>query len=106
MAVTIAMVSKNMCMTRRWKDKHVGCRIRVQTSPEFALLVALNLRIRLYGQSVQKMFSILSCLQKPIAVKPRIGIHRMSNQRKAELVNGKFGIQSFWGGRGKILSKI
>jgi hypothetical protein len=25
----------------------------------------------------------------------------MSNQRKAEFVNGKFGIQSFWEGHGK-----
>jgi hypothetical protein len=27
----------------------------------------------------------------------------MSNQKKAELVNGNFGIQSFWGGHGEIL---
>jgi hypothetical protein len=106
MAVTIAMVTKNVCMSRRWKAEHVGCRIHVQTSPEFALLVALNLRIRLYVQSVQKIFSILSCLQKPVAVKPCIRIDRMSNQRKSELINDNFGIQSFWGGRGEILSKF
>jgi hypothetical protein len=27
----------------------------------------------------------------------------MSNQKKAELVNDNFGIQSFWGGHGEIL---
>jgi hypothetical protein len=30
----------------------------------------------------------------------------MSNQRKAEFINGNFGIQSFWGGHGKISSKF
>jgi hypothetical protein len=29
----------------------------------------------------------------------------MSNQRKAEFVNGNFGIQSFWGGYGEISPK-
>jgi hypothetical protein len=28
----------------------------------------------------------------------------MSNQRKAEFVNGKFGIQGFWEGDGRISS--
>jgi hypothetical protein len=29
----------------------------------------------------------------------------MSNQQKAEFIIGNFGIQSFWGGHGEILSK-
>jgi hypothetical protein len=31
---------------------------------------------------------------------------RMSNQLKAEFVNGNFGIQSFWGGHGEISSNL
>jgi hypothetical protein len=42
--------------------------------------------------------------QNPVAIKPCIGIDRMSNQWKAELINDNFGIQSFWGGHDKILS--
>jgi hypothetical protein len=37
-------------------------------------------------------FSTLSRLQNPVAMKPWIGIGRMSNQWKAEFVNGRFHI--------------
>jgi hypothetical protein len=43
--------------------------------------------------------------KNPVTIKLCIGIGCMSNQRKAEFVNGNFGIQSFCGGHGKILPK-
>jgi hypothetical protein len=53
MAVTIAVFTKNMRVSRRWEYEHVGYRIRVQTPLKFTLLESLNLRIHPYVQSVQ-----------------------------------------------------
>jgi hypothetical protein len=53
MAVIVDVVTKNMCVSRRWKSKHVGYRIRVKTPLKFTLLVSLTLRIHMYVQSVQ-----------------------------------------------------
>jgi hypothetical protein len=52
MAVTIAKITKNVWMSRHWKSHHVGYIIHVQTPPKFTLLMALNLRIHLYVQSI------------------------------------------------------
>jgi hypothetical protein len=38
MAVTIAVVTENMCMSRRWKAGQMAYKIRNQPSPRFTLL--------------------------------------------------------------------
>jgi hypothetical protein len=101
MTVTIAMVMKIICMSRRWKANKVSYRIGNQTSPCFTYLGPLNLRFHPYVHSVQKVqhrdLSLKAC-----TVEPCIRWDYVSNQRKAELVSNNFGIQSFQGCHGKI----
>jgi hypothetical protein len=94
MVVTISVVTKNMHMSRRWKAEVVAYRICIQPSPRLTHLMPLK-PDRLPVCLVYQVFSTLSRLQKPAAIEPCIGISRMSNQRKAEFVNGNFCIQSF-----------
>jgi hypothetical protein len=54
---------------------------------------------------VQNLFSTVTGLQKYVATKLCIKIGRMSNQRKAEFVNGDFCMQSSWGDHGEISPK-
>jgi hypothetical protein len=70
--------------------------------PDSCSFCPQNLIVR---QSIQKVFSTLTWIQNPIAIKPYSGIDHMSNQRKVEFVNGNFGVQSLCGGHGKISSK-
>jgi hypothetical protein len=42
MVVTIAVVTKNVCMSRRWKAELVAYVIRLQPSPRFALSMSLK----------------------------------------------------------------
>jgi hypothetical protein len=99
------MVSGNVCMSRRWKAEQVTYGSHVQTPARFMHLVLLKPNHLLVWPVCPEVFSTLSCLQKSIAIKPCIGIDRISNQWKDELVNGNFGIQSFLRGHGEILSK-
>jgi hypothetical protein len=87
-AITVAAVTQNVCMSRHWKSKLVAYGSRKQPSP--SLLTSGKLS--------------LPGLQNPVAIKPCIRIDRMSNQWKAEFVNGNFCIQIFWGGHGDISS--
>jgi hypothetical protein len=105
MAVTAAAVTKNVCMSRHWKFELVAYGIRIQPSPWFMYLLPLKPDHSSLCQSAQKVFRTLSLLKNPITIKLCIGIGHMSNQQKAEFVNNNFGIQSFWRGHGKILSK-
>jgi hypothetical protein len=59
----------------------------------------------MYAQSVQNLFSTLSWLQNPVAIKLCIRIDRMSNQRKSEFIHGKFHVQCSWEGHGEMSSK-
>jgi hypothetical protein len=94
-AITTDVVTKNVHMSSRWKAKIVAYIIREQPASCFVHLMRLKPD---RSRSVQKLFSTSSRLQNPIPIKPCIGIDHMSNQRKAEFVNGNFGIQILWGG--------
>jgi hypothetical protein len=78
-AVTIVVVTGNMCTSKHWKAEKVTYGIHVQTPARFTHLMFFNLIFRLYDQSVQKVFNTRACLQKTIALKPCIRIDRMSN---------------------------
>jgi hypothetical protein len=53
MAVTIVVVTKNMCMSRRWKVDQLAYEIRKQPSPRSTHLMPLNLGFHSNVQSVQ-----------------------------------------------------
>jgi hypothetical protein len=92
MAVTAAVVTKNVRMSRCWKAELVVYGIYKQPFPCFTHLLPQNLIVRRSAQSVQKVFSTLSRFQNPVAIEVCIRIDRMTNQREAEFVNGNFGI--------------
>jgi hypothetical protein len=70
MAVTIAVVTENVCMNRHQKAYQVAYGIHKQPLTIFTLLMPLNLRNPSMRPVCPDQFSTLSCLQKPIAVKP------------------------------------
>jgi hypothetical protein len=102
MAVTTAVVTENVCINSRWKSELVAYEIHKQPLPRFMHLMLLKPDRSSFCSVYPDQFSTWFCLQNPVAIKPCIRIDRMSNQRKAEFVNDKFGIQSLWGGHGKI----
>jgi hypothetical protein len=99
MAVSI----RNLYMSRCWKSEQVTFRTHGHTPGRFTLLMPQNRAIRLYDQSVQKVYSTLSLIQKSVSSESYIRIDHMCNQWKAEFISGKFRIQSFLGGHDKIL---
>jgi hypothetical protein len=105
MAVTITVVIKIVCMSRRQKAEQAAYKIRTEASPSFTHLEALKLGFHFNVQSAQNLINIVTRLQKSVATQPCIVMSRMSNHWKGEFVNGNFGIQSFWRGHGKILPK-
>jgi hypothetical protein len=60
MAVTITVVTKNVCMSRRWKYDQVAYRICNQASTRFTHLRPINLRFHFFVQSVQNQFSTVT----------------------------------------------
>jgi hypothetical protein len=103
MAVTSVVVTKKVHMSRRWKAELVGYRIHKQPLASFAHLLPLKPDRSLICSEV---FSTSSWLQNHVAIKPCNRIDRMGNQKKAEFVNGNFGIQSFWGGSVKFCQNL
>jgi hypothetical protein len=105
MVVTSAVLIENVHMSRHWKVELVAYRICKQPSPSFMHLLPLKPDHSPVCPVCPESFQQLVLIKNLVPIKPCIGIDRMSNQRKAEFVNGNFGIQSFWGGHGKISSK-
>jgi hypothetical protein len=60
MDVTIALVAKNMCMSRHWKYDHVGFITHVQTRQVSCFLWPKNLTKHMYVQSVQIVISTVT----------------------------------------------
>ncbi len=105
MAVIIAMVIRNMCLSRRQKADLVSSQICFQTLVTLTHLRPQDLRIPFLHQYIQNHFSTVTWLQKSVAVKPYVETSRMGNQQKAEFINRSFWIQNFWGRHGKFSSK-
>jgi hypothetical protein len=105
MAVTTVVVTETVHMSKRWKADLVAYGIRIQTSPRFMDLLPLK---------PNHSSICLVCpgsYQHPVLTSKFHSyqtVHQNrsnDNQQKAEFVIDNFGIQSFWGGHGKISSK-
>jgi hypothetical protein len=97
MAITVAEVAKNVCMSRHWKSNHVGFRTRGQTPASFTLLVAQRPDrppvCPVYPEFDQhRNLTLRVCNDQTLCVE----IGRMSNRREAEFVCSIFCMQSFW----------
>jgi hypothetical protein len=105
MVVTAVVFTEIVHISRHWKGDLVSYGISIQTSPRFMYLLPLkpdhSSVCLVYSASLQHPI----CIQNSVTIKPCIKIDHMSNQKKAEFVNNNFGMQSFWGGHGKISSK-
>jgi hypothetical protein len=105
MAVTIATVIKNVCLSRHWKAELVIFRTSIQTPASFTHHVAQKPDQTPVYQSVQNLPRTGTWIQNAIATKPYVKTGRMSNQKKAEFVDDIFHIWSFWRGHGEISPK-
>jgi hypothetical protein len=104
MALTVAAVAKNVCMSRRWKADHVGFRTHVQTLACFVPLVALKADWSPVCP-VCPEYDQHCYLNSKVCSDQCVRTGHISNQQKAEFIKGIFCIQSFWGGHGEILQK-
>jgi hypothetical protein len=102
MAVTIATVIKNVCLSRHWKAELVIFRTSIQTPASFTHHVAQKPDQTPVYQSVQNLPRTGTWIQNAIATKLYVKTGRMSNQKKAEFVDDIFHIWSFWRGHGEI----
>jgi hypothetical protein len=105
MAITVAMIIKNVCLSRRRKADLESSRIDIHTLASLTHLVAQKPDQTSAVQSVHNLSRTEIDIQSTVATKPYVATSHMSNQQKAEFVGNVFHIQSFWGGHGKILSK-
>jgi hypothetical protein len=95
MAVTTAVVTENVSMSRCWKTGLVAYGVRIQTLPRFMYLLPLtpdgSLVCLVCPESVQHPVPMSKSRNYQTVHKKS----RISNQQKVEFVNGNFGIQSF-----------
>jgi hypothetical protein len=99
MAITVAAVIENVCMSRHFKAEFVAYGTRLQPLPRFTHLLPLNADCSsICPESVQHLIQI-----SKFRSYQTIGIGHISNQWKAEFITGKFHVQSFWGGHGNFL---
>jgi hypothetical protein len=102
MAVTTVVITENVRMSRHWKAESGVYGICNQASPKFVHLLPLKPDRSPVCPVCPKSFLHLVLTSKSHSIKPCFRIDHMSDQRKAELINGNFGIQSFW----EVMAKI
>jgi hypothetical protein len=92
MAITIAIVIRNMCLSRHWKFGLEYSKICIQTLVSLAHLVAQIPDQTRVVQSVHNLSRTESELQSTVATKPYVKTGHMSNQQKSECVGDIFHI--------------
>jgi hypothetical protein len=92
MAVTVATVIKNMCLSRRWKADLISFRSYIRTLASLTHLSAQKTDRTPAVQSVHNVSRTEEGLQNAITTKPYVEMSRMSNQQKAECVSNIFHI--------------
>jgi hypothetical protein len=95
MAVTAAVVTEIVHMSRRWKDNLVAYGICMQTLVIFMDLMPLKPDHPLVCPVCPGSFQHPVLNSNSVTIKPCIRIGHMSNQRKAEFISNNFGIKSF-----------
>jgi hypothetical protein len=105
MAVTVAMVIENVCLSRHRKADLISFRSCIQTLASLTHFVALKPDRIPAVQSVHNVSRAEAGIQNAVPTKPHVKMSRMSNQQKAEFVSDIFCMRSFWRGHGKISPK-
>jgi hypothetical protein len=91
-AVTAAVVTENVRVSRQWKAESVAYGICKQLSSSFVHLRPLKPDRSPVCTVCSESFQHLILTSKSHSYLPCIGIGHMSNQRKAEFIIGIFGI--------------
>jgi hypothetical protein len=102
MAVTVATVIGNMCLSRRQKADSIPFRSSIWTLASLTHFAAQKPDRITAIQSVINVSRTEAGLQIAVTTNPYAEMSRMSNQRKYEFVSDIFHMRSFWGGHGKI----
>jgi hypothetical protein len=105
MAVTVATVTINVCLSRHQKADLISFRSCFWTLASLTHFVAQKPDQTTAIQSVHNVFRTEAGLQIAVTTKPYAEMSRMSNHRKAEFVSDIFHMRRFWGGHGKISPK-
>jgi hypothetical protein len=90
MAITVATVIRNMCLSRRWQTDSISLRSSIRTLRSLTHLVAQKPDRTTAIQSVHNVFRTKVGLQNAITTEPYIEMSHMSNQRKAEFIEATF----------------
>jgi hypothetical protein len=106
MAVIIATVIKNVCLSRHQKADLISFRICIQTLASLTHFVALKLNRTPTVQSVHNVSRTKEGFQNVVTTKPYVKMSRMSNQRKAEFVGDIFHMRRFWEGHDEICQPV
>jgi hypothetical protein len=94
-AVTVATVIRNMCLSKRRKADLESPRICIQTLASLTHLVAQKPDQTLAVQSIHNLSRTETEIQSIVATKPYIKTSLMSNQQKDEFVDDVFHIRCF-----------
>jgi hypothetical protein len=90
MAITIATVIGNICLSRRWKADSISFRSCIWTLASLTHHMAQKPDRTGTIQSVHNMSRTKAGLQNAVMTEPYIEMSHMSNQRKAEFVSDIF----------------
>jgi carboxypeptidase C (cathepsin A) len=105
MAITVATVTKNVCLNRHRKADSISFRSCIRTLASLTHHMAQKSDRATAVQSVHNVPRTKAGLQIAVTTEPYIKMSRMSNQRKAEFVGDIFYMRSFWGVHGEISAK-
>jgi hypothetical protein len=105
MAITIATVIGNMCLSRHRKADSISLSSFIWALASLTDLVAQKPDRTTAIQSVHNVSRTKAGVQNAVTTEPYIEMSCISNQRKSEFVGDFFHMQSFWGGHGKISAR-
>jgi hypothetical protein len=105
MAITVAIVIRNMCLSRRWKADSISFGSCIRTLASLTYHMAQKPDRTTAIQAVHYMSRTKAGLQNAVTTEPYIKMSHMSIQRKAEFVGDIFHMRSFWGAHGEILPR-
>jgi hypothetical protein len=102
MAITVATVIVNVCLSRRRKSDSISFRSCIRTLASLTHLVAQKSDRTIAIQSVHNVSRTKAGLQNAVTTELYIEMSHMSNQRKAEFVGEFFCMRCFCGGHREI----
>jgi hypothetical protein len=90
MAITIATVIRNVCLSRHRKEDSISFRSCIRALASLTHLVAQKPNRTTAIQSVHNVPKTKAGIQNAVTTEPYIEMSHMSNQRKAESVGDLF----------------